>query len=304
MKLSVAVCTWNRAELLFQTLERMASSLRVPDGVEWELLIVDNNCTDDTDAVIAAFVDRLPLRRLFQPRQGLANARNLAVREARGDYIVWTDDDVLVDPSWLEEYRSAFRRWPEASFFGGPVEPSLPARRPAWLAEAWPLVRTAYAVLDLGPELVALDHDRLPYGANMAFRLDAQRRFPYDPGLGHDAHGRIGGEETSVMRALLAAGAAGRWVPGARVEHVIPEERLSAEYLRAYYTGRGRRLHLEGQVSRGLPFWVLRMLAAETAYHFGRLTSSPDLWIRGLRASSIARGFLGSRDHPRAAPER
>jgi glucosyl-dolichyl phosphate glucuronosyltransferase len=296
MHISVAICTWNRARLLHQTLECMASSLRIPSGVEWELLIVNNNCTDDTDAVIAAFRERLPVRRLFELEQGLANARNLAVREAKGDYIVWTDDDVLVDAEWLEEYCLAFRRWPETSIFGGPVDPWFPFERPIWLQEAWPLVRTAFAVLDLGPEQLPLTMERLPYGANMGFRMDVQRRFPYDPALGHCGHGKIGGEETRVMRAMLASAATGQWIPGARVSHFIPKERQTVAYLREYYVGRGRRLYLEegghGGFRRSPAYWSLRALAGEMVFHVGRVLAAPRLWVRGLRAASVAAGFL------------
>ena len=92
MKITVAVCTWNRAQLLEKTLERM-TQLRQPERADWELLVVNNNCTDTTDAVIAAFAARLPIRRVWQPVPGLSNARNAAVEHAAGDYIIWTDDE-------------------------------------------------------------------------------------------------------------------------------------------------------------------------------------------------------------------
>lgn len=77
MNLTVAICTWNRAALLDWTLARMRE-LRIPDGVEWELLIVNNNCTDQTDAVIARHAGVLPIRRIFEVNPGLSNARNRA----------------------------------------------------------------------------------------------------------------------------------------------------------------------------------------------------------------------------------
>src|SRR5262245_53707365 len=86
MILTVAIWTWNRARLLDQTLARMRD-LRVPAGGTWELLVVNNNCTDDTDAVIAKHASALPLVRLFEPKQGLSNARNCAVDHARGDLL-------------------------------------------------------------------------------------------------------------------------------------------------------------------------------------------------------------------------
>ena len=100
MFITVAICTWNRAILLDKTLTQM-HRLCVPDDVEWELLVVNNNCSDDTDAVIGRHADILPIRRIHEMKTGLSNARNTAVHNAKGDYIIWTDDDVLVDEKWL-----------------------------------------------------------------------------------------------------------------------------------------------------------------------------------------------------------
>jgi glycosyltransferase involved in cell wall biosynthesis len=89
--------------------------MRVPGDFDWEVVIVNNNGTDHTDEVIAAFAGRLPLRREFEPEPGHTRARNHAIDAAKGDYIIWTDDDVVVDPQWLAAYAEAFRRWPEAA---------------------------------------------------------------------------------------------------------------------------------------------------------------------------------------------
>lgn len=100
MLITVAICTLNRAELLRRTLDLLAA-MRLPDHLDWEVLVVDNGCADHTDAVIEAFAGRLPIRREFEPRRGHTPARNHAVDAAKGEYIVWTDDDVVVDPGWL-----------------------------------------------------------------------------------------------------------------------------------------------------------------------------------------------------------
>ena len=120
MFLTVAICTWNRSALLAQALEQM-THLITPPNVEWELLVVNNNCTDATDETIAAFSSRLPIRRVFEPKPGQSNARNAAAREAKGEYILWTDDDTLLDQKWLAAYAQAIQQHPEVIFFGGPV---------------------------------------------------------------------------------------------------------------------------------------------------------------------------------------
>src|SRR6266550_1086469 len=113
MLVSVALCSWNRSGLLRKTLEQF-TYLEAPNGFDWELLVVDNNSTDDTPDVLAEFASRLPLRALREPMPGKSNAANLAVREARGEYILWTDDDVLAGSDWVRQYVDAFRRYPTA----------------------------------------------------------------------------------------------------------------------------------------------------------------------------------------------
>src|SRR5204862_6920845 len=117
VSVSVVICTWNRAGLLDQTLARMRE-LHVPAGLAWELLVVNNNCTDDTDAVVARHAPHLPLRVVHEPKQGHSNARNRGVAEARGELVLWTDDDVQVDPGWLAALADGAARHPGAAGFG------------------------------------------------------------------------------------------------------------------------------------------------------------------------------------------
>jgi glucosyl-dolichyl phosphate glucuronosyltransferase len=297
---TVAICTWNRCALLEQTLDRMAA-LAVPAAVTWELVVVNNNCTDDTDAVISRFEARLPIRRLFEPVPGLSNARNHAVREAKGDYIIWTDDDVLVAPEWLAAYVDAFQRHPEGTVFGGPVEPWFPNTPPEWLTAAWPLVFAAYACINHGNEEMRLDNRKLPFGANMALRMDHQRAQPYDVNLGVRPGSRIGGEEIDVVRRSFANGGAGWWIPGARVRHYIPEARQTRAYLRRYFDAGGEYVGryesatlMDGFPTLfGRPRWLWRVaLESEFRYRMLRWRRPARLWVQDLISSSTAWGTL------------
>jgi glucosyl-dolichyl phosphate glucuronosyltransferase len=110
MLITVAICTLNRAESLRRTLESLAA-MRVPGELDWELVIINNGCTDHTDDVIKTFAGRLPIQREFEPQHGHSRARNHAVDIAKGDYIVWTDDDVIVDPRDLVGADTAQTNW-------------------------------------------------------------------------------------------------------------------------------------------------------------------------------------------------
>ncbi|MGH7719977.1 MAG: glycosyltransferase [Gemmatimonadaceae bacterium] len=308
MHLSVAICTWNRARMLRQTLDHL-TRVQLPAGDEWELLVVDNNCTDGTGDVIAGFAGRLPVRCVREPSPGISHARNTATRAARGAYIVWIDDDVIVAPDWLRSYREAFALRPEAAVFGGPIEPWFEGAPPAWLSRVWRRVGTAYAWRDFGADAVPLSHERVPFGANFAVRADVQRRMPYDPQLGVRPTSSARGEETTVIRAILAQGGAGWWVPHARVRHCIPAERQSVGYLRRYFSDIGQQVaHADGAGDTrhflGRPLWLWReALTAEARYRVRRAVSSPDVWIDDLVHASFTWGRFRKRGAPDASKD-
>jgi glycosyltransferase involved in cell wall biosynthesis len=299
MLLTVVVCTWNRAVLLERTLEQM-TLLETAPGLDWELLVVNNNCTDDTDAVLARFNGRLPLRRLFEPQAGQTFARNRAIGEARGEYIVWTDDDVLVDPGWLAAYGRAFERWPEAGVFGGPVEPWFEGEPPGWLRSIFHDVDYAYAAVDYGGADCALQLPKqLPVGANMAFHAEDQRRYLYDTTLGLRESGGSRGDESEAILRMLAGGREGRWVADARVRHYIPQARQSLDYLRSFFMSQGRYEALQDRtparrVLFGRPLWAWRQaLTYEVAFRAGRLANrEPRLWLDSFREASITWGYI------------
>jgi glucosyl-dolichyl phosphate glucuronosyltransferase len=300
MKITVGICTWNRARLLDLTLGRMIS-MRVPGGVSWELLVVNNNSTDDTEKVLKSYKDRLPLRTLFEATPGKSYALNRAVDEARGDLIIWTDDDVLVDSDWLAAYATAVDRWPTASFFGGPIEPCFDGEPPGWLRQVFPKVAVAFAALNLGKEPCELTHKGLPFGANLAIRTEVQRRSLYDLHLGPRPNSSMRGEETAMLQAIVRDGLSGRWVPDARVEHFIPRARQTKLYLRKYYYGQGlyyaRTKEKTETVSLfGYPRWLVRqVLQLELKYQICRHLCAPDVWIDDLILASTAWGDLERR---------
>lgn len=297
MLITVAVCTWNRADLLDRTLARLRD-LAVPAGTEWELLVVNNNCTDHTDAVLSKHATALPLRRLLEPKQGLSNARNCAVDHARGALLVWTDDDVLAEPDWLAEYAKAAEAFPRAGYFGGTVDPWFETDPPRWVLRHLARLEGAFAIRRLGPGVRPLADGELVYGANMAFRTDLLRGARFDPALGRTGAGMLGGEETAVMDRLRAAGHPGVWVGSARVRHFIPAERLTACYVWRYFHGQGRtdvrRTRPERGAPRlcGAPRWMVRRYLAERARSLLLAPGRGAAWLNHFTRAATARGMI------------
>jgi glycosyltransferase involved in cell wall biosynthesis len=262
MFVSVCICTWNRAELLDQTLTAM-HALRIPQGVEWELLVVNNNCTDPTDEVIARHTGYLPIRRLFEVNQGHSQARNCAVNAARGELVLWTDDDVTVDHEWLAAYVDAAQQWPQALFFGGTVDPWFAVDPPEWIRCNLDLLIGPFAIAQLGSSVRPLASDETVTGANMAFRSKVYDSERYDPSLGRVAQSLTSGDDTEFARRLRTEGALGVWVGPARVRHYIPPERLAKGYIRRWFHGCGvTHARIEGVYSGarllGMPRWAIR----------------------------------------------
>jgi glucosyl-dolichyl phosphate glucuronosyltransferase len=296
MKLTVAICTWNRAKLLDRTLDRM-TSLVLPAGVTWDLVVVDNNCTDETPAVVERFESALPVRRVVEPRQGHSNARNCAIDHARGDYLIWTDDDVLVEPDWLANYAAAFRRWPDAGYFGGRIEPWFETDPPAWVTENLRHLEGMLVIRDLGPEERPFAPGEQPFGANMAFPLGIQKRFRYDPALGKVKAGNILADETELFRRIRRDGLSGVWVPAAGVRHYVTSSRLTRAFARDYYTGIGRTLvKLDGAPAgatvRGAPRWLVAKYLKAKASAAVKRAAGGTAWVLPYTRAAYYAGMI------------
>ena len=297
MLVTVAICSWNRSGLLRKTLEQF-THLEPPNGFDWELLVVDNNSTDETPAVLEEFTARLPLRPLREPLPGKSNAANRAVREARGEYILWTDDDVLIEPDWVRQYVGAFRSHPDADVFGGRIDPWFEGTPPRWLVEGFAAVAGVYAALDLKRPGGAAPESFYPFGANMALKRSAHLRHAFDPRIGPQADAYIPGEEWMLVRALRRAGSQVVWVPEASVRHFIPRARQTETYVRDWFYSSGELL-AKMDTERGLGLWFGRplWLWREWVEHgcraqFGRFTSPPERWLKSLALSATAWGRL------------
>ena len=292
---TIAICTWNRAESLRTTLASLWN-MEDTNNIEWEVLVITNNCTDNTEEVVAEFADVLPIRSFAEREQGLSPARNRAIAVARGTHILFTDDDVIVGKRWLKSYADAFKAWPEAAVFGGPILSQFVGRPPNWLERALKEsgIGCVYALRNLGTEPIVLElrADRVPWGANYAVRLQEQRQFPYDPRLGPHKNDNIRGEEVDVIARLLGSGAEGRWVPNAIIHHIIPKDRQTTAYVRDWFAGYGRtqvrRSPARDYVSfMGAPRWLWRAaIVSEVCFRVKRVFCPPGIWCRELARAS------------------
>jgi glycosyltransferase involved in cell wall biosynthesis len=253
-RVSVLICTFNRARLLRDTLGALQSMVR-PAECAVEIVVVDNNSTDNTSAVIAesARAGPLPVVSLRETSQGKSFALNRGLTHARGDIIALTDDDVLPAPDWLERIVVAFRER-DVSFVFGKVLPLWGAvPPPELLTPRAQAIWGPLAICDYGEAPVEYRADkfdqRLPIGANLAFsRLALTAIGGWRTDLGKVNNTLISGEDHEIFLRLRRCGHyAGYYDPDITVAHYVPPARLTRRYFRQwfYWHGKTQALMLE-----------------------------------------------------------
>lgn len=284
MDISVLICTFNRCQSLSKTLDSVASQQIT---CSWEVIVIDNNSTDRTREVVESYCRRYPelFRYIFEPQQGLSRARNAGIRAARGEIVVFTDDDVIAEPTWLDNLTAPLLAdgWGGG---GGRVVPPQDLTLPDWLPVGGgiDLVGALLPIFDLGDQPGEMK--RPPYGANMAFRKSMfEKHGFFRVDLGHCGSKLLSGEDIDFGKRLMSAGERLRYEPAAIVYHPVPEDRLSKKYFRTWWFDYGRTriiergvrppifgiprrfLSLASLVVRFLPVRVVRYLFAMSPQH-------------------------------------
>jgi glycosyltransferase involved in cell wall biosynthesis len=271
MHISVILCTYNRCQSLSKALNSVAAST-LPPSVEWEVLVVDNNSCDQTREVVEDFCRRYParFRYLFEPQRGKSHALATGIREAPSDVVAFMDDDVTVEPMWLQNLTAELHsgEWAGA---GGRIVLQWPPSLPDWLAIEGPWVRHGLPAFDQGHEAQELIGP--PFGTNMAFRKEVfQKHGGFRTDLGPSPDNLIRSEDIEFGRRLVAAGERLRYEPSAVVYHPVPENRIEKKYLLEFWFDYGRAHAREFRIR------PVRQLCNLVAWKFrGMAASDPQL---------------------------
>ncbi|MBV8053727.1 MAG: glycosyltransferase family 2 protein [Deltaproteobacteria bacterium] len=245
-QITIAVPTHNRSKLLRTALASIAA-LHLPAGMEAECVVVDNRSTDDTHSVVAEFANHcaLPTRYVYEGGAGSSHARNRAIEEARGDFILFIDDDAVAEPDWAAEMLAEIE-CRQLDVACGMVLPRWSIAPPRWLG---PSLYVRLAVHDPARMAVASRAEREMihnyFSANAGFRRRTFARFGnFRQDLGVIGGNPMSGEDTELFARIIAGGGAMGFAPRARVHHIIPPERMRRQYLRrkSYAFGYGSAL--------------------------------------------------------------
>ena len=295
--ITVAICTHNRARVLGDAVRSALPQL----GNDAELLLVDNASTDDTASLARQCAEADPRVRVLNHSQlGISHARNRALTEARGSFVIFLDDDATARPGWLEAYRQFFRdpAFSRAAAVGGRVYPRYDAPPPAW-------VGPQENRLDRGDRVAPFDQRGAPWACNLAVLREAALRCGgFNPALGRRGRSLMSAEETELCLRLRQAGHEVWWLPHAEIDHLVAAERLTVRCLLRGMFCLGRssaliRLQMMRGLWRRLAFRGLRLLVTPPHLLFyvlaggavlvcGRIPPAARLFFRAARAAGYA----------------
>ena len=239
MDLSIVICTHNRSKLVRSAVEHLLA--QQTRELEAEIIVVDNNSTDDTAEVVQRLLRASPVETcyLFERAQGISYARNTGWRRARAPIVAFTDDDVEVAPDWMARIVAAFKEHPETECVGGKVLPEWPFAPPRWLTRNhW----APLAILDYGEEALQLDHNnpRCLVGANFAFRRSALKRIGGFSAAVQRVKDGIGSiEDHEFLIRLWDSGSHALYVPELVVVAPVDIPRMTKSYHRRWHYGHG-----------------------------------------------------------------
>jgi len=274
--ITVALCTHNHADRLPQTLTDLGKL--TPPSNPWEIVVVDNASSDETPALLADtswWPAGIPVHIVREQALGLSNARNRALKEARGKYLLFVDDDETPDPQWLAAYEHDMLSYtPDA--LGGRIEVLFEhGDRPSWLQDE---LLGFLGHLNHGEGCWLTDPSTPFYGGNFAVRSDVfSKAGKFDADLGRKGQINSGGEDTEFYRRLIAGGFNIRWVPGAIIHHRIRADKLRRRYFLDLHYRQGQA---EGSRKRG------RNPRLPPGYLFGQLARA----IRNASQRRLKRG--------------
>jgi glycosyltransferase involved in cell wall biosynthesis len=307
--LTVLLATYNGAETLQQTLDSLCRL--DTGGIAWRMIAVDNGSTDATPQILHAYVDRLPLTILNEPRRGKNHAMKRGIEAVQSDLVFCIDDDVVLDPGWLRAVKGVFDAHPEIDIVCGPIAPLWPAPVAPWLLEVIPPM-PSYCITPAGIPDGPCSPRRV-YGANMSFRMSIFRAgHRWNPAVGPDGTRFYAmGSETEFTLRVHAAGHKVWFCNAASVKHIISPGQLTPSWLwtRAIRFGRGdvqkarRANEIATKVPRvfGVPRYTLPLIlrhgitAVVAALRRDRRRQYQALWECGYACGVAFEGWRESR---------
>jgi glycosyltransferase involved in cell wall biosynthesis len=236
-KVSVIIPSYNRARMLGITIESFIKQDYPADS--FEIIVSDNNSTDNTREVVADWQSRstVPIKYMFEQRQGVHYARNSAAKIATGDILYFTDDDMIADNRLLTEIVKVFLLDPLVGTATGRVLPKWESEPPEWILQR--CYNGLLSISDgLGEGIIIEKNDLNIYSCHQAIRRDAFfRSGGFNPESTYTDY--LGDGETGLKIKLIALGYKLGYNSKSIIHHMIPPSRMTQDYLNKRLANQG-----------------------------------------------------------------
>lgn len=282
--LSLIICTYNRDQFIYQTLEHIAAN-QFPTN-QYEIVLVNNNSTDNTESECQRFQQQfpeIPMRYFVETKQGLSHARNRGIEEAKGDILVFLDDDSFVRADYLQNLSEYVARYPDMMAFGGKIEPLFETGiSPEWLC-SW--TYSWVSAINKGDKVCLFKGKSYPIGANMGFRKECiQQCGLFNTELGRTGKNMLAGEEKDLFNAIKELGMKIYYFPELFVQHVIPEKRTTSDYVKRLGYGIGKSEYLRTR-HKSFSLYLKRLLSEAVKW-----AATLVLWLKFAVTFQFAKG--------------
>lgn len=230
IEFSVVVCSYNRSVYLAKVLNALKN--QTLDSSKFEIILVNNNSTDETEKVCHTFQKNnsdLNITYFVEKNKGLSYARNTGIKLSKGQWVIFLDDDAEPIADYLNNVSTFLEKYPQCIAAGGRIYPNYETEEPLWMTKyLLPLV----SAIDLGDKVKKFPSNKYPIGANMIFKGDIFDKIGYfDVNLGRKGNQLLGGEEKEIFMKLRGISNEIYYIPNAIVHHFIPEKRIKIDFI-------------------------------------------------------------------------
>ena len=223
MKLSIAICTYNRSELLRYCLQSLCE--QDTDMSEVEVLVINNNSSDDTIEVASEFKDKLNnLKIVTETKQGLSHARNRGYVESSAEWVCYLDDDGKAHTNMVTESFKAIDH-SNYSCFGGVYLPWYKYGQPKWFKDKYGSNKKPF-----DKDTVLTGDSHLSGGIFFVKRELLEELGGFSTDLGMTGNKVAYGEETELQLRIRNKGLDTVYVPSIKIDHLVPKYKLNVEW--------------------------------------------------------------------------
>lgn len=253
IEISAVIATYNRAPYLVKALQSIL--IQSIDSKKFEVIIVDNNCTDNTAEICKEFHQNNPhiqYKYVVEEQQGLSYGRNRGIYEASGKYLTFVDDDAYLDREFLLKSVEYLKNNETIYAIGGKILLDYEGKIPKWVSA---YLEPLFGYFNFGNSARSFKKPKFPRGSNMTFKTEVFNQVgKFNPKLGRKKRELGSGEEKELFDRIYAANLGVYYLPDIIVHHYVPESRTQIEFIKKQAINTGKSENIRVRNSRQKSF--------------------------------------------------